>query len=66
MSCKQIEIDTSEQNSKKITFRDVKSEDNVDIIQRLAILKWQWIGHVARADQNSWRPTETVRSVRRP
>lgn len=45
----------------------------VDIVTRVAELKWQWVGHVARQDQSKWtsklthwRPRETKRSVGRP
>lgn len=44
-----------------------------DIMQRVAHLKWQWAGHVAREDTNRWtsrivrwRPRQTKRSVGRP
>ena len=44
-----------------------------DVIERVASLKWRWIGHIARQDSERWthkitfwRPRETRRSVGRP
>lgn len=63
-----------------ISLRDRKRNEEirertkvVDIIERIAELKWQWVGHVARQDQTKWsnrlthwRPRETKRSTGRP
>ena len=45
----------------------------IDVVKRVASLKWQWIGHVARQDPDRWpqkvilwRPRGTTRSVGRP
>lgn len=45
----------------------------VDVIERFAELKWQWVGHVARQDQakwtaklTHWRPRQTKRNAGRP
>lgn len=63
-----------------ITLRDRNRNEEirqrtkvVDIIKRIAELKWQWVGHVARQDQTRWtvrvthwRPRRTKRGVGRP
>lgn len=45
----------------------------VDVIERVAELKWRWVGHVARQNLLTWnnrlvhwRPRQTKRSVGRP
>lgn len=63
-----------------VSLRDRKRNDEirqktkvVDVITRMAELKWQWAGHVARLDKSRWtykithwRPRTTKRSVGRP
>ena len=44
-----------------------------DVIERIAKLKWQWVGHIGRQDRERWtikiimwRPRDTKRKVGRP
>lgn len=58
----------------KIRSEDIRRRTNVtDILERVARLKWQWVGHVARQDYNRWtsrivhwRPWGHKRGIGRP
>lgn len=58
----------------KIRNTEIRRRTKVkDIIERVAELKWRWVGHVARQDTNKWtirvikwRPRQTKRSIGRP
>jgi len=58
----------------KIRNEEIKRRTKVvDTIERVAELKWQWVGHVARLSVDRWvsklvhwRPRQTKRSVDRP
>lgn len=58
----------------KVRNRQLRDKTKItDVIERVASLKWRWIGHVARQDSERWthritfwRPRETRRSVGRP
>ncbi|XP_044767130.1 uncharacterized protein LOC123323016 [Coccinella septempunctata] len=63
-----------------ISLRDRKRNEDIrqktrviDVIERIAELKWQWVGHVARKDRTHWtyrlvhwRPRRSRRSAGRP
>ncbi|CAH2233311.1 jg6233 [Pararge aegeria aegeria] len=57
----------------KETRRSVRELRFTDIAQRVAKLKWQWAGHIARSTNGrwglkvlEWRPRTGTRSVGRP
>jgi Reverse transcriptase (RNA-dependent DNA polymerase) len=58
----------------KIKNEDIRKKTGIkDIVERIAELKWQWTGHIARQKDGrwtlriiQWRPRETKRSVGRP
>ena len=44
-----------------------------DVIERIANLKWQWVGHIGRQDKERWtikiimwKPRDTKRKIGRP
>ncbi|XP_048517448.1 uncharacterized protein LOC125502643 [Dendroctonus ponderosae] len=62
-----------------ISLRDTVRNENIiqrtkvtDIMELVAHLNWQWVGHVARQNRKwtkkliQWRPRETRRTIGRP
>lgn len=59
--------------SHSLKTRNVEILHKVDIMEGVAELQWQWVGHIVRQDQSKyatrvihWRPMQNERSVGRP
>ena len=58
---------------KRIRNENIRRRTGVtDVIERIAKLKWQWVGHIERQDREiwtikiiMWRPRDTKRKVGR-